>query len=570
MKSRVKVPFQVLAFLVSVLNLLLPAHAQSGGNPRTSPPATLEFWNRELVTFRATLAGLTPEERLDTTLKNLRDLPEFSPYQPIIHHPIEAGSLRGVAFEIDGHRLFVLVPADLDPTTGRTLEQEAELVHDQLESLRQAWLAQRSPQVLLRGVLIAILSTAVFAGVLILLRKLGKWLKRLFVQRAIRLRQLKRAHLDLRPVLLILVRRLVGLIVAFLGFSATYLWITEILSLFPFTAPWSIVLGNQLVLLFGSLAMKTVGALPSILVVIVLFFLTRGTVRIVDQMLASFEATEEEGQFLGKDTARATRRIAGLAIWIAGLIIAYPYIPGSDSPAFKGIGVLLGLMMSVGSSGFVNQLMSGFVVLYSGAVRSGEYVRINDLEGTVIDIGLLSTKLLTPKREYITVPNAVIISKETHNYSRIEGESTDRCEYATSVTIGYDAPWRQIHQLLLNAATHTPGIRHSPAPRVFQTALSDYYVEYELRFVPAEPSRKGLILSDLHQRIQDQFSTAGVQIMSPHFVSQPADPVLPLPWPPKSPETAAPASDDTCQPDSTSEVQPSSSLNETHSSDPDV
>ncbi len=489
------------------------------------PPATLTVWNREIVTFRATIAGMTPEERLAETTHRMRTLPEFARYQQASRSPVQAGSIEGFAFEIDDNRLFVLVREDLEPTEARSFEEVAGDTLERIEDLRRAWLDQRSAGVILKGVGLSILATAVFGLVLYLLRGLGGVLRRFFVRRAARLKRLKRRDLDLRPLLLQLTRRLVGLLVTLLALAAGYLWITYLLGRFPITAGWSNALGDQLTTLGGRFLERLLASIPGFLMVVLIFFLTRGTVRVVDQLLASFEQSEDEDEVLGKDTARATRRIAGLMIWIAGIIIAYPYIPGSDSPAFKGIGVLLGLMVSIGSSGFVNQLMSGFVVLYSGAVRSGEFVRVGEIEGTVSEIGLLSTRVRTARREFVSVPNAVLISRETFNFTRRDAEGL--CEFSTAVTIGYDAPWRRVHELLLGAAARTRGIRDQPPPRVLQTALSDFYVEYELRFVPADPSHKGQVLSDLHQQIQDGFHDAGLQIMSPHFESQPDQPVLP-------------------------------------------
>ena len=213
-----------------------------------------------------------------------------------------------------------------------------------------------------------------------------------------------------------------------------------------------------------------------------------------------------------------------MAIWIAGLVIAYPYIPGSDSAAFKGVSVLLGLMVSFGSSGVINQIMSGFVVLYSGAVRTGEFVRAGDIEGTVTDISLLSTRVLTPKNEYVTVPNAVLMGQNTINYSRLRAE--DRTALSTSVSIGYDTPWRQVEAMLLLAADRSKGIRKQPPPWVLQTALKDFYIEYALVFVPAEINTKNATLTLLHQQILDVFNEFGVQIMSPNFEAQPPEQVV--------------------------------------------
>lgn len=401
----------------------------------------------------------------------------------------------------------------------------ATRVVERLDELRRARLEQRSWTINLRGAGITLIATLVLLAFLFGLQKLSRVVRRFFVRRTAKLTQLKQRDLDLRLAFLQVSRRLTALVFAAIALTACYLWITLVLGLFPYTAPWSEILSRQIASLGESLLDGFLSAVPNLLIVVVIFLLTRGTARITEQVLRSFEVDREDHRLLARDTAKATRRLASVMIWIFGVVIAYPYIPGSDSDAFKGVGVLLGLMISLGSTGLVNQLVSGFVVLYSGAVRTGEYARVGDVEGVITEIGLLSTKVKTPKNEFVTVPNAVLVSKDTLNYSRLIDE--ERTELSTAVTIGYDTPWRQVHELLLRAADRTPGIRDQPEPAVVQTSLSDFYVAYELRFVPARIHEKGKILSSLHERIQDSFAEAGVQIMSPNFVAQPADPVLP-------------------------------------------
>lgn len=200
-------------------------------------------------------------------------------------------------------------------------------------------------------------------------------------------------------------------------------------------------------------------------------------------------------------------------------MIAYPYLPGAHTEAFKGVSVFVGLMLSLGSAGMVGQVVGGLVVVYSRAFRTGEYVKIGDYEGEIREIGILSTKMLTVKQEEITIPNAVLVGSTTVNYSRhAEGGGSI---LSTSVTIGYDAPWRQVHGLLLMAAERTPGVLKDPTPRVLQRSLSDFYVEYQLLFRIKQPEQRYLILSELHGHIQDAFNEYGVQIMSPHFEMQP-------------------------------------------------
>src|SRR5262249_40766019 len=183
-------------------------------------------------------------------------------------------------------------------------------------------------------------------------------------------------------------------------------------------------------------------------------------------------------RWLHSEAAQPTRRLVTALLWVFAVVVAYPYLPGSQTEAFKGVSVLLGLMVTFGSSGLVNQIMSGFMVTYSRALRVGDFVRIGDVEGTVTHLGILSTKLRTPRNEEVTIPNGVVVSQTTTDYSRFS--ASDGVFTSTSVTIGYDAPWRQVQALLLGAAERTPGLRREPTPFVLQTALEDFYVQYTL------------------------------------------------------------------------------------------
>src|SRR5262249_45104359 len=176
------------------------------------------------------------------------------------------------------------------------------------------------------------------------------------------------------------------------------------------------------------------------------------------------------------------------------------------------------------------------VMVYSRALRPGEVVRAGELVGVVSEVGILSTKVVTPKREEVTIPNAVLAGAMITNYSRLA--AGDGAGISTKVTIGYDAPWRQVHALLLLAAERTPGVWREPRPYVLQQALSDFYAEYELRAHIERPEVRFHVLSDLHAQIQDAFNEFGVQIMSPNFEAQPDRPVLV----PRSAWYAAPAS----------------------------
>jgi small-conductance mechanosensitive channel len=189
--------------------------------------------------------------------------------------------------------------------------------------------------------------------------------------------------------------------------------------------------------------------------------------------------------------------------------------------------VLLGLMLSLGASSLVGQGASGLILTYTRVLRLGEYVRVAEHEGTVTDTGLFTTRIRTGLGEELTVPNSLILSNVTRNYSRTvrgPGFILD-----TTVTIGYDTPWREVEAMLLEAAQRTPGVLREPAPRVFQTALTDFYPEYRLvcQAVPEAPRPRAEVLDALHAHIQDVFAERGVQIMSPHYLGDPAEAKVP-------------------------------------------
>ena len=262
--------------------------------------------------------------------------------------------------------------------------------------------------------------------------------------------------------------------------------------------------------------------LPHLLAVIVILVATRFVVRFSNGLFAAIEQGRVVIHWLHPDTAMPTRRIAAALLWLFALVVAYPYLPGSNSDAFKGVSVFVGLMISLGSSGIMNQMMSGLTIVYSRSIRVGDFVKIGEVEGTVQHVGPLSTKIRTQKREEVTIPNAVVVSTTTTNYSW--NAAQDGVQVPTTLTIGYDTPWRQVEALLILAAGRTPGIRRDAEPVVRQTGLTDFYVQYTLLVCLEQPNGRIVVLDALYANILDAFNEYGVQITSPHYVSDPSAP----------------------------------------------
>jgi small-conductance mechanosensitive channel len=205
-------------------------------------------------------------------------------------------------------------------------------------------------------------------------------------------------------------------------------------------------------------------------------------------------------------------------------VVAFPYIPGSNSPAFKGVSIFLGVLLSLGSSSFISNTLAGLTMTYRRVFKVGDRVKIGEISGDVTEMRMLVTHLLSFKNEEIIVPNSVIFNSHVVNYSS-QARKLGLILH-TSVTIGYTAPWRQVHALLLQAAARTPGLLPSPPPFILQTSLDDFYVSYELNAHTDSPKEMIKTYSDLHQNIQDAFNEYGVQIMSPHYILDPESPAV--------------------------------------------
>jgi hypothetical protein len=426
-------------------------------------PAVVTLWNRPIIELRATIGNLTPAKRVAIIREKLDEIPYADLGQPVGVEPAEVGAVSGLMVFVGGRLLFGILPHDLDPLSGETLEQAGKQVSARLREALDARREARRVPVLLRGIGLSVAATLAFvvfvwALVRVRLRTLAA------VQAVAEGHDFRAFGVDVRPYAFGVLEGLARLTSVGGGCFGGYLWFTFVLGQFPFTQPWSSRLGLYLGTMLVGLGMGALEAVPGFFAVLVIFFLTR----LVAQAASGFFiAVEEQRVFvawLQPETAKATNRLAVVAIWLFGVTVAYPYIPGSETEAFKGISVFTGLMISLGSAGLVNQVMSGLVVVYARALKPGDFVAAGETVGVVSEVGLLSTKVVTPKAEEVTIPNAVLVGGKAVNYSKLA--APEGALVSTSVTIGYDAPWRQVHGLLLAAAGRTPGVQAQPEPFV--------------------------------------------------------------------------------------------------------
>ncbi len=285
--------------------------------------------------------------------------------------------------------------------------------------------------------------------------------------------------------------------------------------------------GQLLDLTLGPL--RTIGLslwnyLPNLFFLLVLWVLTRYVIKFFRFIFGEIDRGRIMIPGFYPDWATPTFKIVRVLVVAFALVVAFPYIPGSDSPAFKGVSIFLGVLFSLGSTSAVANIVAGVILTYMRSFKVGEVVRIQDTVGLVVSHSLLVTRLRTPKNVEVTIPNSTILGTHVVNYS-VEARK-GRLILPTSITIGYDTPWRQVHALLHMAAEKTTDILKEPQPFVLQSALNDFYVTYELNVYSDAPERMPWIYSELHQNIQDAFNEYGVQIMSPNYVMDRAKPTV--------------------------------------------
>jgi len=524
-RKLVRLAASLMIVLAAALAACSHARAQASlPDPSTATvsigePATVHVWNRPIVELRAKIGSVTPAMRVEGIETRIRRLPLDAPVDAVKAVPGSFGKISGYWVQLEGRTLFGLTAEDLDPDSDQTLEALAAQAVSRLKEALAARADQRRLPVLLRGALFAVLATAAFAAALWGIARLRvRAVRRLSARtpdRPIHLR-----GINLRPYLRAMEEGLIKLTAVGAVLAAAYLWLTFVLLQFAYSRPWGEGLGHWLSGLLGKLGAGALDAVPGFFTVVIIFLVTRLIVQGVDRFFRSVEIGWLKVSWLEAETARATRRLAVVLIWIFALTVAYPYIPGSQSYAFKGISVFVGLMISLGSAGFVNQLMSGLVIVYSRALKPGDFVQVADSEGTISEVGMLATKLITPLKHEITIPNAVLVGSTVTNFSRL-ADAQSGAIISTEVTIGYDTSWRQVHAMLQLAAERTTPVRREPKPVVIQRALSDFYVAYQFLVSVDRPETRRAVLSELHANIQDVFNEYGVQIMSPNFESQP-------------------------------------------------
>lgn len=288
-------------------------------------------------------------------------------------------------------------------------------------------------------------------------------------------------------------------------------------SIFPQTKNLAFQLFSYIWNPVKSILVGIVSYIPNLFTIFVICLAIRYLVRLFRYLAGEVQSERLKLRGFYPDWAIPTYHIIRFLLYAFMIAMIYPYLPGSNSGVFQGISVFVGLIVSLGSSTVIGNIIAGLVITYMRPFKIGDRIKLNDTTGNVIEKTPLVTRIRTPKNEVVTIPNSFVMSSHTVNFSQ------SAREYGliihSEVSIGYDVPWRKVNKLLIEAALNTPGVVDDPRPFILSTSLNDWYPVYQVNAYIKDADKLAQIYSDLHQSIQDRFNEEGIEIMSPHYMA---------------------------------------------------
>ena len=290
-----------------------------------------------------------------------------------------------------------------------------------------------------------------------------------------------------------------------------------IFSIFPQTEALAYKLLGYIWLPIKSIIIGVIDYIPNLITIFIICLAIKYLIRLFKYLSNEIQSERLKIPGFYPDWAHPTFNIIRFLLYAFMIAMIYPYLPGSDKGVFQGISVFVGLIISLGSSTVIGNVIAGWVITYMRPFKKGDRIKLNDTVGDIIEKTPLVTRIRTPKNEIVTVPNSFIMSTQSINYTR--SASDFGLILHAEVTIGYDVPWRLVHRMLIDAALKTKGIMHDPRPFVLETGLNDWYPVYQINAYTREAQRMAAIYSELYQNIQDRFNEEGVEIMSPTYVA---------------------------------------------------
>lgn len=516
---------RILAIIWICLALLLSnadaaitsSKSKSDSQPAAKPPveAMVVLDGRSLFPIKASVYSFSPADRAGAISDRLTKLLKDPLFKVDSIKAINGDTTTDI---VAGDNVLMSVTDADAAASGKTRPELAREYTQLLKSTIDARVKEYSAHSIAIGVAYAVAATIALIVLFILLNRLlprflllmESWKGRYI--RSLRLQSIELLHQDRIVAFIAITAKTIRLILVLLLLN---FYVTLVMSFFPWTREYSSKYLDYILNPLNNVGSAIISYLPKIFFIIVICVITHFVIKFTRFIFSAIENRTITIRGFYPDWAPPTFNIARFLIIVVALVAAFPYLPGSDSPAFKGISVFLGVLISLGSSSAISNIIAGVIITYTRAFKLGDRIQIGETTGDVIESNLLVTRIRTIKNVDITVPNSMVLGSHVINFSSSAQESG--LILHTTVTIGYDAPWRQVHELLISAALSSENILELPAPFVLQTSLDDFYVSYQINAYTDKPSIMARTYSELHQNIQEKFNEAGVEIMSPHF-----------------------------------------------------
>ncbi len=478
--------------------------------------ARLTLEGEPLFEFRTRVGSVPPADRVRLITARLDKLLN----DPLVDlNSISVQEEQDIGWKIMAgeNLLLVITPADAkaDNRPGKLI---AASIAFRIKEIAEADRKAKSPRELLIHSLYALLYTLAVILLLVAIRYLHRRLvKTIEVWQGTVIRSVHIKTLEVLPAERIsrILCWLLGALRLVLTVGLLYIYVPLVLRLFPWTAQLSPILLGYVADPLRQIWNGFVAFIPNLFFIAINILVTRYVLKFIRLFFTEIEKGNLHFSGFYPEWGEPTYQMVRILAIAFSIVIIFPYIPGSSSAAFQGVSVFLGLIVSLGSSSAISNLIAGLVLTYTRSFRIGDRVRIADTVGDVVEKTLLVTRIATVKNVEISIPNSLVLGCHIINYNT--SAQTKGLILHTEVTIGYDAPWRKVHELLLKAALRSKGILHEPAPFILQKSLDDSYVRYELNAYTRQANSMAGVYSSLHENIQDAFNEAGVEIMSPAY-----------------------------------------------------
>jgi small-conductance mechanosensitive channel len=473
------------------------------------------FFNDTLFLIYSKLGSFSAKDRADAIakrVKNISDFPKFTADSLLIE---EAETTIDLVL---GENIMMSVSENDALWNNMSKQELAEKYHDIISNAVIHYQSETSIATLSKEIGLALL-------VLVLTGLLIYYLTKLFRWTALKIHQQEGKRLQgitIRNYTLFDAKSEVN---AFLNINTILKWLVILIvvyialpilfGIFPWTKNFADTLFGYILNPLKQIGNSIWNFLPNLFTIIVIVIVFRYALKGIHFLKSEIELGRLTIQGFYPDWANPTYQIVRVIIIAFMFVVIFPYLPGSDSPVFQGVSVFLGFLFTFGSAGSLSNIVAGLVLTYMRLFKIGDRVKIGEVVGDVIEKSMLVTRVRTIKNEIISIPNSTVMNSHTVNYSSDAPEKG--LIIHSTVTIGYDVPWKDMHQALIDAALKTELVLHEPKPFVLQTSLDDFYVSYEINAYIKEPNKQATIYSNLHQNIQDTCNERGIEILSPHY-----------------------------------------------------